>query len=120
MSELERLRPTIDVNSPRTEGYQRGVADAVAALQKIAELGGDTENQVFRLTRFQAAQVARRALSALAPSEGCKWKYDPETTYWSSECGVSYWNEDDPAVIHNGYNFCERCGRLVSSSGEKK
>jgi hypothetical protein len=39
-----------------------------AALQQIAELDGDCERQEFRLTRFQAAQVARAAL-ALARKE---------------------------------------------------
>jgi len=42
------------------------VADAgselLAALRQIAELEGDCEQQVFRLTRFQAAQIARAAI----------------------------------------------------------
>lgn len=41
------------------------------ALEQIAELDGDCEHQQFRLTRFQAAQIARRALAAILPqSEG--------------------------------------------------
>ena len=39
----------------------------IRALEEIAELDGDTESQVFRLTRFQAAQIARRAL-VVAPA----------------------------------------------------
>ncbi len=36
----------------------------LAALEQIAELEGDCERQQFRLTRFQAAQIARAALNA--------------------------------------------------------
>lgn len=36
--------------------------DLVATLQQIAELDGDCEAQQFKLTRFQASQVARAAL----------------------------------------------------------
>ncbi len=32
------------------------------ALDQIAELGGDCEQQKFKLTRFQAAQIARAAI----------------------------------------------------------
>lgn len=35
------------------------------ALEQIAELEGDDENQKFKLTRFQVAQVARRAFHAV-------------------------------------------------------
>jgi hypothetical protein len=38
--------------------------EARRALVEIAELEGDADNQNFKLTRFQAAQIARRALSA--------------------------------------------------------
>lgn len=38
------------------------------ALRQIAELEGDTEHQVFKLTRFQAAQVARAALALATPT----------------------------------------------------
>lgn len=33
-----------------------------AVLEQIAELDGDCEHQRFRLTRFQASQIARKAL----------------------------------------------------------
>ena len=35
----------------------------IDALVKIAELGGDCEQQHFKLTRFQASQVARAAIN---------------------------------------------------------
>jgi hypothetical protein len=35
-----------------------------AALAEIAELEGDCEQQKFRLTRFQASQIAREALAS--------------------------------------------------------
>jgi hypothetical protein len=37
------------------------------ALEQIAELNGDTENQQFKLTRFQAAQIARAVLRSAPP-----------------------------------------------------
>jgi len=36
--------------------------ELLAALREIAELEGDCEQQVFRLTRFQAAQISRAAI----------------------------------------------------------
>ncbi len=42
-----------------------------AALEKIAELEGDCEQQKFKLTRFQASQIARAAL-LLVPEKGAK------------------------------------------------
>ena len=36
--------------------------DLLAALEQIAELAGDCENQKFALTRFQASQIARAAI----------------------------------------------------------
>lgn len=42
---------------------QAQVLGLAAALRQIAELEGDSENQKFKLTRFQAAQVARLALT---------------------------------------------------------
>lgn len=36
------------------------------ALQQIAELEGDCEQQKFKLTRFQASQVARAVLAKIA------------------------------------------------------
>jgi hypothetical protein len=37
--------------------------DLLAALREIAELEGDCEQQQFRLTRFQASQIARAAIA---------------------------------------------------------
>lgn len=41
--------------------------DLLAALQAIAELEGDCDNQQFTLTRFQAAQIARAAIQKAKP-----------------------------------------------------
>lgn len=38
------------------------INDLLDALKQIAELDGDAENQKFKLTRFQASQIARRAI----------------------------------------------------------
>jgi hypothetical protein len=44
-------------------------ADLLTALEQIAESDGDCEQQKFRLTRFQASQVARAAIHK-AKAEG--------------------------------------------------
>lgn len=43
----------------------------------------------------------------------CLWVLD-ENDYWRGECGATYFNEDDPATIHTGFNYCHRCGKKIA------
>jgi len=52
-------------NLHEVEELRRVNKALVKALRQIAESESDDENQQFRLTRFQSAQVARAALNAV-------------------------------------------------------
>lgn len=64
MPDVEPVLPWIKPGWTGVE-HQEGQAVIEEALEKIAELEGDCANQQFKLTRFQAAQVARKALHEL-------------------------------------------------------
>lgn len=51
-----------DLREALAVGHRLEALKLREALEKIAELEGDCDNQRFKLTRFQAAQVARAAL----------------------------------------------------------
>jgi hypothetical protein len=59
--------------SPEVQANARLIAAApemYEALMQIAELDGDCEQQRFKLTRFQSAQIARAALNQLRGTHG--------------------------------------------------
>lgn len=68
-ADIRQLRYALDVSEAALErsasdlaAAQARVEELEAVMREIAELEGDCEQQVFKLTRFQASQLARKAI----------------------------------------------------------
>lgn len=57
------------VSAANYDAARQLITRLTEALAEIAELDGDNDNQQFKLTRFQAAQIARRAYHAAVAKE---------------------------------------------------
>lgn len=82
---------------------------ARSALVRIAELDGDCENQKFNLTRFQAAQVARRFLASSATGRVAS---DPETAE-SRALPIACVVTSDGICRPNEQGYCNFCGQKL-------
>lgn len=48
-------------------------------------------------------------------TKGCPWSYDEADGMWQSACGVCFYFENDAGLEENGYKYCHKCGKPISS-----